>query len=99
MMLSEHREALNQRLTELKEEFDLEQVIDEQQLEEWQNVLETAAKKQDLQLRIIYGKEKKEIIGHLIAWDSNQQMIYIEDDKEERTKITFKEIKYFESYY
>lgn len=98
MMLSEHRQALNNRLAETNEEYDLELEIDQQQFEQWQDILNELAKNPELVVKILYGKEKKQLIGHLIAWDSNQQVIYIEDHDEQRIKVPFREIRYFERY-
>ncbi len=93
MMLSEHRQLLNQRLKEKRTDEDLKRGIDEQQLREWQDLwleaVETGSKV------IITDGYNKNMEGHIIQWDIGQRIIYLQVSHDERIKVKIDTIMSF----
>jgi len=85
MMLAEHRQLLNQRLQEKTEE-DLQREQDEQQLEAWQEMLNEAVTYRKKVVIRLKGEAKKEVTGFIVDWDTEQRILYIQADDQERIK-------------
>lgn len=92
MMLAEHRQLLNERLEE-KEEGSEKRHWDEQQLEEWQELLnQSFYHKKRVQFILKEKKERKRLIGYLVDWSIAQGVLYIQKENE-RIKISVGEIE------
>ncbi|OEF99932.1 hypothetical protein BHF71_07435 [Vulcanibacillus modesticaldus] len=92
MMLSEHRQLLNELLREEQIEDDLIRELDQQQLEEWQEILNRAiANHQEIIVTIGY-KEKKQLIGRIVTWDVEQGDLYLQIEEDERIRVLAKQI-------
>lgn len=95
MMLSEHRQLLNQRLEQPIEDCDVERVNDEQQLDEWEELLARAIN-DDIEVKISFiNCDVKDIIGKIIDCDSELGFLYLKLKNEEIKKISVKDIKNF----
>lgn len=92
MMLAEHRQLLNESL-EKKEEGSEKRDWDEQQLEEWQEILNQSFYHKNRVHFILKGKkEKKRLIGYIADWSIAQGILYVQKENE-RIQISVEEIE------
>lgn len=91
MMLAEHRQLLNERLTKGTIDNSLNNELDEQQLEEWQEALSEAIAN-NRKVNIIYMPNKQSINGYIVDWNVEQGTIYLQENDDIRTKLSIKKI-------
>lgn len=90
MMLSEHRQRLNERIIAGVSGYELERALDEQQYEEWQEIWAEAVNNR-LKVTISYHSQTlKEAEGYIKAWDL--QAIYLQQGEDDCIKISFNKI-------
>ena len=80
MMLSEHRQLLNENLKKkINVDNDLERKQDEQLLNEWQDLWEQALTN-NCKVLIDYGNQKR-VIGKIADWKGEQKIIHIQTEE------------------
>lgn len=89
MMLAEHRQLINERM-KLIPDNDVELEPDEQLLEEWQEVWNTAVANDDYVIIITSNKGRNKQKGRIISWDN--RTIYLQTDDGERMKVRINQI-------
>lgn len=92
MMLSEHRQLLNEKLKEEQEEYDVKYGREEQQLEEWQEIWSEAIINHQKISIIINKKERKQVTGVIVDWCLEEGIIYLQNKEGERKRIDIKGI-------
>lgn len=89
MMLAEHRQLINERM-KLISDNDVELEPDEQLLEEWQEVWNTAVTNDDYVVITTSNKGRNKQKGRIISWDNGT--IYLQTDDGERMKVRINQI-------
>ncbi len=89
MMLSEHRQLLNKRLQEVEEADDLKRQKDEQQLEEWQEIVNTALA---FHKRVVITLNNEVVIGYIVDWNIERGVLYIQSNDHKRVKVSINQI-------
>lgn len=92
MMLSEHRQLLNERLKQGDVEEDTKLEIDQQKMEEWQEIWDEATENHS-KVFITYDKlNKRYLEGYIIGWSIEEGSIYLLMENEERRKLLISKI-------
>lgn len=87
MMLSEHRQLLNQRMKEEEEAYQLDREWDQQQFEEWQEIWNQAITNHE-EVTITLGcKTREQVTGKIVDWNAEQGDLYLQGKDGERKKI------------
>lgn len=91
-MLAEHRQLLNEKLGNQKDEHDVKHGYDEQKFEEWQETcIKAITNNSDIVIKL-NNKILKRLIGKIVDWDPGQGYFYIQTRDGERVKILISEI-------
>lgn len=92
MMLAEHRQLLNERVRNKRDESDLKHGNDEQQFEKWQEIWSVAINNNSEIVVLLNNKILKQVVGKIVSWEPEQGYFYIQTKKGERIKLEISEV-------
>lgn len=92
MMLAEHRQLLNERIHEKDGEYNVIRLFDEQQKDEWQNIISEAIINEFEIVIKLDNKSLKQVIGKIVDWNCEQGFFCVQIKNGERKKIFVYEI-------
>lgn len=92
MMLSEHRQLINERISDQNGEYNIKRIYDEQQSDEWQKIwIEAIINNFEVVIKLD-NKLLKQVVGKIVDWNLEQEFFYLQLRNGERMKILISEI-------
>ncbi len=92
MMLAEHRQLLNEKINDQKDEYDIKRVYDEQQSNEWQKIWNESINNNFEVVIKLNNRLSKKVTGKIVDWNLEQEFFYLQLKNGEKLKILVSEI-------